>query len=184
MDKAFIKTINPNEADGTLKRAYNRIGGVRGSIAHVHQCQSLHPKAMMKHLDLYMALMYEESPLSRVQRELLGAVTSYFNKCEYCVIHHYEALKTHWNDAPSIDKLILGESLSADDMVLIEFARKLTLEGDAILGDDILDLRNQGYDDRAILDAILIISYFNFVNRLVLGTGIPLENDEDRNYKY
>ncbi|MHA2169168.1 MAG: peroxidase-related enzyme [Candidatus Kariarchaeaceae archaeon] len=184
MGKAFIRIIAPQDAEGPLKRAYKRIDGARGSIANVHQSQSLHPKAMMKHLDLYMALMYEESPLSRIQRELLGAVTSYFNNCEYCIIHHYEALKSHWSDAPTIKQLVIGKGISALDFALVEFAKKLTREPDITSDEDIRILRHHGFNDRAILDTILIIGYFNFVNRLVLGTGIPVEGEDDRNYKH
>ena len=36
-------------------------------------------------------------------------------------------------------------------------------------------LRELGMDDRAILDAILTVGYFNFVNRLVLATGLEVE---------
>ena len=45
------------------------------------------------------------------------------------------------------------------------------------------DLRSKGLDDRAILDATMIIAYFNFVNRIVLNTGINLE-EQHGGYKY
>ena len=38
-------------------------------------------------------------------------------------------------------------------------------------------LKQEGLDDRAVLDAALVISYFNFVNRMVLGLGVHLEED-------
>jgi|TARA_B110000196_G_scaffold127455_1_gene110556 hypothetical protein len=39
-------------------------------------------------------------------------------------------------------------------------------------------------DDRAILDAALVVGYFNFVNRIVLSLGVYLEQDEGQGYKY
>ncbi|MBK5192462.1 MAG: peroxidase, partial [Flavobacteriaceae bacterium] len=36
----------------------------------------------------------------------------------------------------------------------------------------------------AILDATLVVSYFNFVNRMVLTLGVEIETDEGENYKY
>jgi alkylhydroperoxidase family enzyme len=45
-------------------------------------------------------------------------------------------------------------------------------------------LRELGASDRAILDADLVIAYFNFVNRLVLGLGVELEDDEGKGYRY
>ena len=41
-----------------------------------------------------------------------------------------------------------------------------------------------GLVERAILDAALVIAYFNFVNRLVLGLGVQLEQDKGEGYKY
>lgn len=183
--EAFVKVIGPTEAqDKVLKRAYKRIGGSRGAIAHVHQSQSLHPKAMMAHLDLYMAIMYSDSPLSRIQPELMGAVVSYFNNCEYCILHYYEALQSNWEDAPSFQELVNGVGLENKDKVLVKYCQKLTKNPNAIDEDDYNSLVQVGFDDRAVLDINLIIGYFNFVNRLVLGTGVELETDDEREYNY
>ena len=50
--------------------------------------------------------------------------------------------------------------------------------------DHIEKMREAGLDDRAITDAALIISYFNFINRIVLGLGADLEPDRGEGYKY
>lgn len=42
--------------------------------------------------------------------------------------------------------------------------------------DDVRALRAAGIDDRGVLDAIQVISYFNYINRLVEATGVPLED--------
>lgn len=46
------------------------------------------------------------------------------------------------------------------------------------------ELRQYGLSDSAILDATLVVSYFNFVNRMVLNLGVELEEDAGKNYKY
>ncbi len=45
-------------------------------------------------------------------------------------------------------------------------------------------LKKAGLADRAILDAVLVISYFNFVNRIALGLGLELEPDSGSGYDY
>ena len=45
-------------------------------------------------------------------------------------------------------------------------------------------LRSLGLSDRAILDAALVIAYFNFVNRIVLGLGLAVNEKELEGYKY
>ena len=41
-----------------------------------------------------------------------------------------------------------------------------------------------GLSDKAILDATLVVSYFNFVNRMVLGLGVNLESNQAKGYNY
>ncbi|WP_373524530.1 hypothetical protein [Aquiflexum sp.] len=45
-------------------------------------------------------------------------------------------------------------------------------------------MKASGADDRSILDATLVIGYFNFVNRIILGLGVNLEEDGGKGYKY
>lgn len=45
-------------------------------------------------------------------------------------------------------------------------------------------LRNKGLNDLAILDVVLVTSYFNFVNRLVLALGVQLEEHKGEGFKY
>jgi alkylhydroperoxidase family enzyme len=40
---------------------------------------------------------------------------------------------------------------------------------------DVEDLRAAGFDDRAILDAIQVVSYFNYINRLADAVHVDVE---------
>lgn len=68
--------------------------------------------------------------------------------------------------------------LADTDRRLVEFARKLTSEPGAMKATDVAVLRDAGLTDRAILDATLVVSYFNFVNRIAEGLGVELETGE------
>ncbi|MDQ3522084.1 MAG: carboxymuconolactone decarboxylase family protein, partial [Gemmatimonadota bacterium] len=59
---------------------------------------SLHPAAMQAHMDLYMAVMFQRSGISREERELIAVVVSAANRCAYCVSHHAAALNAYWKD--------------------------------------------------------------------------------------
>lgn len=43
--------------------------------------------------------------------------------------------------------------------------------------EDVDLLRNDQWSDTAILDICQVAGYFNFVNRLADGLGVPLESD-------
>ncbi|MGH9162253.1 MAG: carboxymuconolactone decarboxylase family protein, partial [Vicinamibacteraceae bacterium] len=85
---AFITSIPPTQADADLADVYRHITASRGGVAAVHQAQSLNPQVLRAHLELYKAIMFQPSPLTRAQREAIGVAVSRANGCAYCVAHH------------------------------------------------------------------------------------------------
>ena len=81
---AWIETVPEAAATGELKRAYQRAGDAESrSVDHIMKVHSLNPASLVDHLHLYKTLMYADSPLSRIQREMIGVVVSAINRCEY-----------------------------------------------------------------------------------------------------
>jgi uncharacterized peroxidase-related enzyme len=76
-----------------------------------------------------------------------------------------ETVKTDWTRAPLADA----------DRVLMQFAVKLTRTPGAMRPGDVETLRAAGFDDRAISDAVQIVGYFNYINRVADGLGVDLE---------
>ena len=58
---------------------------------------------------------------------------------------------------------------------LCDFAVRLTERPAAVTRDDVDALRQHGFDDAAIHDAIQVIAYFNYINRVAEGVGIEDE---------
>ena len=177
---AWIEIVTPERAEGPLAELYRAISGARGGVAEVHQVQSLNPKAMAAHLELYKAVVFQRSSLSRRQRERIGVVVSATNACPYCVAHHGQALRALGEDPAVADALERGDvdaaPLEAADRALLAYAARVTARAASANEDDLHALRGLGFDDRALLDAALTIGYFCFVNRLVLTLGVRLED--------
>lgn len=71
--------------------------------------------------------------------------------------------------------------LAPADRALVDYATRLTRNPDAVTADDISELRQAGFDDRAIHDACQVVAYFAYVNRVADGLGVELEERfEDR----
>jgi len=183
-----IEVISHADATGELKVIYDGLVKSRGQLARVHQIQSLRPKSITAHMDLYMEIMYSRSELSRADRELLGTAVSIANGCHYCTRHHGEALNKYWKDDARLEQFVQGEweaVLDARQLAMAEFAKGLTQHPAAHEDQDFTDtLRVHGLSDAAILDAVLVTAYFNFVNRMVLSLGIELEEDGGKGYRY
>jgi uncharacterized peroxidase-related enzyme len=185
---ARIKVVDYQSANGRLKEIYDKLISKRGKLAEVHTIQSLRPESIVKHMDLYLEIMFAHSELSRAQREMMAVVVSVANGCSYCKSHHTQALNHYWKDTVRIASLVKDYTtigLSEKDLALCRFASHLTKspeEHDQC--NYTCSLRDQGFSDHAILDATLVISYFNFVNRIVLALGVESNLDENLGYRY
>jgi uncharacterized peroxidase-related enzyme len=184
----FIKVIQHDEAEGRLKEIYDQLVKSRGKLAEVHKIQSLNPESIVAHMELYMKIMFGKSPLRRYQREMIAVIVSSANDCEYCIRHHAEALQFFWKDEEKVNQLSIDYhsiDLSEKDNLFCQFAQKLTVDPNFEGKKELLDqMKALDVEDRAILDVTLVVSYFNFVNRMVLGLGVDLEKDGGSGYNY
>jgi uncharacterized peroxidase-related enzyme len=183
-----IKVISYEESAGRLRDIYDDLIATRGKLADVHTIQSLHPESIVKHMELYMEIMFSKSELSRAEREMMAVVVSAANQCDYCQLHHAQALKNYWKDNEKVNQLksdFEGVDLPLREKVLCSFANLLTVAPEVFKDDKYLQsLKTSGLSDSAILDASLVVSYFNFVNRIVLSLGLETDPDEVKGYQY
>lgn len=84
-----------------------------------------------------------------------------------------ETVKRDYREAP----------LDPRQRALCEFAEKLTRHPSRITAGDCHQLRSEGLSDRDILDAVEVISYFNYINRVADGLGVDLEPEMRRREK-
>ena len=76
------------------------------------------------------------------------------------------ALVSDWHSAP----------LSPADLALCKMAAKITHHHHKMTPDDLDSLREHGFDDRAIHDAVQVIAYFNYINRVAHTLGVEPES--------
>lgn len=68
-----------------------------------------------------------------------------------------------------------GAGLDAVDKALCSYAEKLTRTPAEMTEADLRQLRDQGLGDVAIHDAIQVIAYFNYINRIADAVHVELE---------
>lgn len=183
---AWIKIIDEKEARDDLEKVYQEITGARGKLSNIMRVHSLNPRAMKSHMDLYRSIMFGEVKMSRSLREAIAVVVSSANGCEYCINHHAEALRAYW-DNERVESLIQDyrkAKLSDCESAAMHYASKLTLTPGKMTQEDIHALREAGFADEEILNINLVVSYFNFVNRIASGLGAEFTEDEVSGYKY
>jgi uncharacterized peroxidase-related enzyme len=69
-----------------------------------------------------------------------------------------------------------GAGLDAATTALLQYAERLTDDCASIGREDVEDLRGHGFDDRAISSCVQVVAYFNYINRIAEGLGVPAED--------
>ena len=182
---AWIKTISYNEADSKLRRIYDRLIGPKKTIDNVLSIHSLRPHTLLGHMTLYKSVLHNNNnSLPKWYLEALGVYVSILNKCEYCILHHFEGLKRLWGDEKKSDQFY--DSAKSDTLESIfndklnggfSYAKKLTKQAERITQNDIENLKTKGFTEAEILEINQVCSYFNYVNRTVLGLGVTVKGD-------
>lgn len=79
----WIDQVPVDEATGPLKRELDKAIRRAGRVWHIVHIMSQNPLVLKASMDLYVAIMYGRSPLTRARRELLATVTSAELECFY-----------------------------------------------------------------------------------------------------
>ena len=80
---AHLRLIEPEDADGLLAEEYAAAVERAGKVFNIVRSMSLNPEVLRASIELYRAIMFGPSPLSRQERELLATVVSATNECFY-----------------------------------------------------------------------------------------------------
>jgi alkylhydroperoxidase family enzyme len=79
----YIRLVDESDADGPLREEYDAAIGRAGKVFNILKAMSLNPPVLHASMELYKAIMFGESGLSRRERELLATVTSSEQSCHY-----------------------------------------------------------------------------------------------------
>jgi uncharacterized peroxidase-related enzyme len=177
---AFIRMIDPEEAEGRLKAIYEQDGAASGHVSPVTRMWSLRPDALEKYLAFKKTVFFGGTTLGRVREELLAVVLSRLTRCSFCAVTHGEFLR----EALGADHARVLEiardhrqaGLDPADVAMLDFAVKVTEASDRITAEDVEALRRAGFEETQVLDIILVAAYRNFMSRVVNAAGLTLED--------
>ena len=78
-----IRLIDEGEATGLLAAEYEAAVARAGKVFNIVKSMCHNPGVLKSSLELYRAIMFGPSELSRAERELLAVVVSCANDCHY-----------------------------------------------------------------------------------------------------
>ncbi|MDB4292770.1 peroxidase-related enzyme [Maribacter sp.] len=182
---SWIKTIDYDTADGKLKSLYKRVKGPDNNVDNVLKIHSLRPHTLEGHMVLYKAVLHHSgNALPKWYLEALGCYVSHLNNCAYCFEHHFAGLQRLLNDAEKSQQFLEAVQNDTLDSFFdvkfssgVTYAKNLTLAVQDIIEADFSALKKSGFSEGEILEINQVTSYFNYVNRSVIGLGASTEGD-------
>lgn len=140
------------------------------------------PEGMWELCEFHDIKLRGDSPLSVAQRELIAAYVSGLNKCEYCLGAHRTMAEVHGIDSTVFDKIFINPAEAGVDIKMqpiLDYVKKLTDDPHSVTDADARAVYDAGWDEQALFDAVVVCALFNFMNRIIEGTGIVPKQDAE-----
>lgn len=146
-----------------------------GMVPNVLAAYSQNPAQLDVFSRIYNELMFGESGLSVLEKEMIAVAVSSSNRCYYCQVAHGSAVRQYSGD-PKLGELMVMNyrvaELSERHRAMLDFAVKLTETPHAIVAADRQALRNAGFTDRDIWDLANIVGFYNMTNRVASASDM------------
>lgn len=120
-------------------------------------------------------VMRGPSALTPKLRELIAAFVSTRNQCKFCSGSHIAVAAKLYEDEGLVDAVVRdfrSAPIEEAEKRLLAYLEKLTLAPATTSAGDVDGLREAGWTDEAIYDAVTVCAMFNFYNRWIEGSGV------------
>jgi uncharacterized peroxidase-related enzyme len=164
-----LNTPSREQLDEPTQRYFDKCQEKLGMIPNVLQAYSHNPKQLEVFSSFYNCLMFGESGLSPLEREMIAVVVSSANHCFYCLTAHGSAVRQYSGNPILGEQLVMNyraAELDTRQRAMLNFADKLTRQPDQVTETDRQALRDAGFSDTDIWDIANIIGFYNMTNRV------------------
>ncbi len=133
----------------------------------------------------YNELMFGESELTPLDREMVAVVVSSNNHCYYCLTAHGAAVREYSGD-PALGELMVMNYRAAEleprQRAMLDFAHKLTVTPAEIQESDRQALRDAGFSERGIWDIANVAGFYNMTNRV--ASAVDMQPNPEYHARY
>jgi uncharacterized peroxidase-related enzyme len=146
-----------------------------GFVPNVYSTYSKRPLRLRNFMAMYNEIMFSESGLSKLEREMVAVVVSSANRCYYCLVAHGAAVRQLSGDAELGEMMALNyrvAKLDARQRAMLDFAWKLTTTPNLVDDADRDTLRAVGLTEEDIFDLAETAAFFNLSNRMASATDM------------
>ena len=177
----FLKEIETRPPGGMMKLAFDKMreaGQAVPEIMHLFRFKKRSTDHLIRFTE---AVMRGPSPLSPGLRELIGTFVSTRNQCCFCSCAH-APVAARLLGQEMVDEVIRNvetSRLDASHKELFRFIEKLVQNPTLVKLSDVTKLKQAGWSEEAIYDALTVASLFRFYNTWNNGSGVQPMSSED-----
>mgnify|MGYP001227309475 FL=1 len=166
----------PEETQKYLNICQEKLGLVPNVLkTYTHEMQQFNAFSQ-----LYNAIMFAETGLTPLEREMIAVVVSSKNHCFYCLTAHGNSVR-EYSKNPILGELLVmnykSAELSKRHRAMLDFASKLTTDPSNIDDADRKILRDAEFTEKEIWDIASVASFYNMTNRMASAVDMQ-PNDE------
>ena len=182
---AWVETIEEINAEGEVALAYAGVAGLDGKVENLYKAMSLTPGVIKPANDHYLALLHNPAaPLKPWLAELIATYVAILCGSDYAALNHGENFEHYFADR-SRSTVILAAlrdgdhnclNLPEDVRAAMDFTKKLSLHPQLVTQDDVVSLRDVGYDDTTVSNIAQIAASFAHWARITIALGIAAED--------
>lgn len=158
-----------------------------GFIPSYFRAQTLRPDLIESQARALEAVLLTDDVLTRVQKEFIFLVISAANLNTYCVANHCGVLRGLGIPEDESDRIAFNHhdaGLDPSDVALLDFALKLTQHPAEFSAQDVERLRDCGFSEERILEAVVLSGFANFINFMNVGLGVEPDFEPKHEFKY
>ena len=175
----FIQWIEEQDAQGEVKEGYDiyfQKRPDRTKVADIIKCFSHRPDFMKQVMDFSWKVHFCDGHLPERVKEMIATLVSGQNRCPYCMHSHAFFLHKQGAEESAVSAIGQGEIENAPitdaEKALLRFARLLTHEPYKNTPEEVQTLRDAGWTEPQIAEAVYITAMFAFFNRVANGFGL------------
>lgn len=173
-----LPVVEENEATGEVAELYQyfRSHFGRPDVPGILKCFATHPPLLRHMMVLSECLIFADGHLIRRHKEMIAAFVSSQNSCPYCADSHSYFFRVHGGSAEALSAIqecrIQSPALTAAEQALLALAEKVNENSNEITGADVEQLRDAGWNDLQIAEAIHVAALFATFNRVANAFGL------------
>jgi uncharacterized peroxidase-related enzyme len=173
-----IKLIEDKDATGEVAKVYDewRAKSGRQQMPGILKCFSHRPDFLRQVMQFSDTVHFSQGHLDRRTKEAIASWVSWLNRCPYWLDSHAYFLRVQGAEESAVQAIAKGNleeaGLSPAERALLDYVTKVTEAAYRTTNEDVQGLRDHGWTEPQIAEAVYITAMFAFFNRVADAFGI------------